>query len=157
MEAALRTAHSLITGKDLENVEIQPVRGLKGIKEGEVDIAGKKIRVAVAHGLRNVSHVLDKVREAKETGAEPPYHFIEVMACEGGCIGGGGQPYGVTDELRKKRTEGIYRDDREKILRYSHKNPTVIKLYEEFLGKPLSEKAHRLLHTEYKARKVYIR
>ncbi len=157
MEAALRTANSFVTGKDLENIEIQPVRGLKGIKEGAIVVGDKTIRVAVAHGLRNVGYILDKVRKAKETGAELPYHFIEVMACEGGCIAGGGQPYGVTDELRKKRAEAIYCDDREKKIRYSHKNPTVIKLYEEFLGKPLGEKSHHLLHTEYKARKVYIK
>jgi NADH-quinone oxidoreductase subunit G len=157
MEAALRTANSYLTGKDLEEIEIQPVRGLKGVKEGEIEIGGNKIRVAVAHGLGNVGYILDKVRKAKETGQEPPYHFIEVMACEGGCIAGGGQPYGVTDELRKKRAEAIYWDDREKQVRYSHKNPTVIKLYEEFLGKPLGEKSHSLLHTEYKERKVYVK
>jgi NADH-quinone oxidoreductase subunit G len=157
MEAALRTANSLITGQDLENIEIQPVRGLQVIKEGEIKINGKKIRVAVAHGLRHVGRILDQVRKAKATGAEPPFHFIEVMACEGGCIGGGGQPYGVTEELRKKRAEAVYRDDRGKKVRYSHKNPTVIKLYAEFLGKPLGEKSRQLLHTEYKARQVYIR
>ena len=157
MEAALRTAHFFITGKELANVEIQPVRGLKGIKEGEIDVEGKKVRIAVAHGLRNVGYLLDQVRKAKEEGKEPPYHFIEVMACEGGCIGGGGQPYGVTDALRRKRAEGLYADDRAKKLRCSHNNPSVAKIYDEFLGKPLGEKSHHLLHTEYKARKVYIK
>ena len=155
MEAALRTVHKVVTGKELENVEIAAVRGLKGVKEGTMVVGGKTVRVAVAHGLTNVSYILDKVRAAKKAKAEPPYHFIEVMACDGGCIGGGGQPYGVTDELRRKRSEGIYGDDRGKKLRLSHQNPTVIKLYKDFLGEPLGEKSEHLFHTAYKVRKVY--
>jgi len=155
MEAALRTVNKVITGKELENIEIEAVRGLKGVKEGTLKIGDKTVRVAVAHGLTNVSYILDKVRAAKQAKAEPPYHFIEVMACDGGCIGGGGQPYGVTDELRRKRSEGIYGDDRSKPRRMSHLNPTVVKLYKDFLGEPLGEKSEHLFHTAYKVRKVY--
>ncbi|MFW5830156.1 MAG: iron hydrogenase small subunit, partial [Planctomycetota bacterium] len=99
----------------------------------------------------------DKVRQAKENDQEPPYHFIEVMACPGGCIGGGGQPYGVTDELRKARTLGIYGDDERCTLRKSHENPMVQQLYAEYLEKPLSHKAHSLLHTHYQPKLSYKR
>ena len=95
------------------------------------------------------------LRDAKAKGKEPPYHFIEVMACRGGCIGGGGQPYGATDEIRKKRLAGIYKDDTNSKIRCSHHNPAVKKLYEEFLGKPLSHKSHELLHTHYTPRPLY--
>jgi NADH-quinone oxidoreductase subunit G len=155
MEAALRTAHYFITGKDLKKVDFEGVRGLKGVKETEVDVGGKKIRVAIAHGLSNVEYVLNKVREAKQQGKELPYHFIEVMACPGGCIGGGGQPYMVTDELRLKRAQALYEDDAAKEIRFSHQNPYIKRLYEEFLEKPLSEKSHKLLHTTYKPRPTY--
>ncbi len=157
MEAALRTANFFLTGSNLENVELTSVRGLQGVKETEIEIKGKKIRIAVAHGLANVEHVLDKVRMAQKAGKEPAYHFIEVMACPGGCIGGGGQPYGVTDEFRLKRANGIYQDDKSKQIRCSHDNPFVRSLYGEFLGKPLSEKAEKLLHTKYKTLPVYWR
>ncbi len=157
MEAALRTAASFITGKPLPKVEFQDVRGLGGIKETSVTINDQEIKIAVAHGSANVSHVLDKVREAKKNKEPLPYHFIEVMACPGGCIGGGGQPYGVTDEVRRKRTKGIYGDDEKQAVRCSHENPYVQKLYHEYLGKPLGKKSHKLLHTEYKARPQYKR
>jgi iron-only hydrogenase group A len=134
MEAALRTTYYLITGKDLEKVEFQAVRGLQGVKETEVDIQGKKIRIAVAQGLGNVSYVLDKVRDAKAAGQEIPYHFIEVMACPGGCAGGGGQPYMVTDSVRKARAAVLYADDSKKEIRLSHHNPYVKRLYNEFFG-----------------------
>ena len=113
--------------------------------------------MAVAHGLANVEEVLERVRTARRAGQETPYHFIEVMACPGGCIGGGGQPYEVDNERRLKRIAGLYQDDRERKIRYSHENPEVIRLYEEFLGKPLSAKAHELLHTRYTARPLYKR
>ena len=157
MEAALRTAYFYATGKKLAKVEIEAVRGLEGVKEGVIDVAGAKVRVAVAHGLANVETVLDRVREARKRGEESPYHFIEVMACPGGCIGGGGQPYGVDNERRKLRIAGMYQDDRDRTIRHSHENPEVIKLYEEFLGKPLGPKAHDLLHTRYTARPLYKR
>ena len=157
MEAALRTAYFYATGKKLAKVEVEAVRGLDGVKEGVIDVAGTKVRVAVAHGLANVETVLDRVREARKRGEEAPYHFIEVMACPGGCIGGGGQPYGVDNERRKLRIAGIYQDDRDRTLRHSHENPEVIKLYDEFLGKPLGPKSHELLHTRYTARPLYKR
>jgi NADP-reducing hydrogenase subunit HndD len=157
MEAALRTAYFFITGKNLDNVEISSVRGLEGVKEGSIDINGTKVNIAVAHGLGNVHHVMNKILDAKKNNKEMPYHFIEVMACDGGCVAGGGQPYGVTDELRIKRAQGLYQDDRDQKVRCSHDNPYIKKLYEDFLEKPLSKKSHHLLHTSYIARKSYLR
>ena len=134
------------------------MRGLKGVKETEDRrSSGKKISLAIAHGLSNVEYVLDKIREAKRTGKKMPYHFIEVMACPGGCVGGGGQTYGVTDAIRAKRAAGLYQDDKDKKVRNSHENPHVKKLYEEFIGKPLCEKSEKLFHTVYKARPAYRR
>ena len=157
MEAALRTAGYLITGQEAGKVEIDAVRGLKRIKEGRLEINGREIRVAVAHGMASVESVLDKVREAKRTGKEMPYHFIEVMACPGGCIGGGGQPYMVTDEVRALRSKVLYDDDRTKPARCSHQNPHLKMLYQDYLEKPLSEKCKKLLHTTYKEKAVYRR
>ena len=157
MEAALRTAHFLITGRNLENVEFEPVRGLQGVKQAEVAINGSKVRVAVAHGLANVETVLEEVRAARRAGLESPIHFIEVMACPGGCIGGGGQPYGVNRNVRTERAASVYALDRGRTLRFSHENPEVKRLYEEFLERPLSPKAHELLHTRYTARPLYKR
>lgn len=155
MEAALRTAYFYATGEKLAKIEIEVVRGLDGVKAGKINVGGTEVRVAVAHGLANVEQVLDRVREARERGGELPYHFIEVMACPGGCIGGGGQPYGVDNERRKLRIAGLYQDDRDCAIRCSHENPEVIRVYDEFLGKPLSERAHHLLHTRYTARPLY--
>jgi NADH-quinone oxidoreductase subunit G len=157
MEAALRTAYHLITKEDLEQVEFQAVRGMEGVKSAEIDIKGTKVRIAVAHQLANCQAVIDQVREAREKGEEPPYHFIEVMACRGGCIGGGGQPHGATDEIRAKRTQGIYTDDEKSVLRCSHHNPEIKRIYADFLGEPLSHKAHELLHTTYHQRPLYQR
>jgi NADH-quinone oxidoreductase subunit G len=157
MEAAVRTAYYYATGSKLEKVELEAVRGLQGVKEGSLKINGVEVRVAVAHGLANVESVLDRVRQARKQGKDTPYHFIEVMACPGGCIGGGGQPYGVDDDRRQKRIAGLYQDDRSCALRHSHENPEVIRLYEDFLGKPLGAKAHELLHTRYTARPLYKR
>ncbi len=157
MEAALRTAHYLITNEELGAVELQQVRGLDGVKEAAIDIGGTEVRVAVAHSMKNIATVLDRVREAKAAGRELPYHFIEVMACRGGCIGGGGQPYGATDEVRKKRIEAIYADDVGSEFRCSHQNPFIQKLYKEFLGAPLSETSHKYLHTHYTDRPIYAR
>ncbi len=155
MEAALRTAYHLVTKEELEDVNFHDVRGTDGIKEAEIDIKGTKVRVAVAHGVANVQSVLEKIRNARGKGEDPPYHFIEVMACKGGCIAGGGQPYGTDDEIRRKRIEGIYTDDEKSVIRKSHLNPDIMKVYEEFLGAPLSEKSHKLLHTHYEARPLY--
>jgi NADH-quinone oxidoreductase subunit G len=157
MEAALRTAHYFITGKELKKVEFESVRGLKGVKETELEIGGKKLKIAIAHGLGNVEYILNKVREAKKNNQEMPYHFIEVMACPGGCVGGGGQPYMVTDELRIKRAKALYQDDDQKQIRCSHQNPYIKRLYKEFLGKPLGEKSEKLLHVHYKARPIYVK
>lgn len=159
MEAALRTAYHRITGSNLpeDAINIEPVRGLKGVKEATVDVQGTPVRVAVAHGMANVGKVLDKVRHAAERGEESPYHFIEVMACPGGCIGGGGQPYGISDAVRHQRIKGLYADDESRTLRFSHDNPAIQRLYSDFLGAPLSDKAKKLLHTTYQPRKVYVR
>jgi iron-only hydrogenase group A len=155
MEAALRTANFLLTGKNLEDVNLTSVRGLDGVKEAAVEVAGKEIKIAVAHWMSNIEIVLDKVREAKKKGEETPYHFIEVMACRGGCVGGGGQPYGATDEIRKLRAAGLYVDDNTHGRRCSHENEMIKRIYMEFLGEPLSPKAHKLLHTNYYPRKPY--
>ena len=151
MEAALRTAYELATGKTLGDIDILAVRGNQGIKEGKIDVGGTEIRFAVAHGLGNAAKLLSEVRKDKNK-----YHFIEIMACPGGCIGGGGQPYaGLGSEpfdvnLLKLRAQALYDSDKGKMIRKSHENPDIKKLYDEFLGKPLGEKSHKLLHTHYK-------
>ncbi|MCL2810135.1 MAG: NADH-dependent [FeFe] hydrogenase, group A6 [Treponema sp.] len=156
MEAAVRSAYFLVTKKDLGDVNFKPARGMEGVKEGEVDFGnGTKIKIAVAHQMGNIAAVLDKVREAKAAGKEPPYHFMEVMACRGGCIAGGGQPYGCTDEIRNLRTAGIYADDEKSQYRCSHQNPFINQVYKEFLGEPGGHKAHELLHTKYEERALY--
>lgn len=157
MEAALRTAYSLVTGDELPNdaVDFTAVRGMDGIKTATVDVKGTPVRVAVAHGLKNVQTLLQEVREARENGKEVPYHFIEVMACKGGCIAGGGQPYGTEDEIRAKRIDGLYADDKKSEFRKSHQNPEIKKIYADFLEKPSSHKAHKLLHTHYVPRPTY--
>ncbi len=157
MEAAVRTAYHLVTKKELGDVNFMPVRGLEGVKEAEVDINGTKIRIAVAHQMGNIAAVLDKIRAAKAEGKEVPYHFVEVMACRGGCISGGGQPYGATDEIRAKRMAGLYVDDVESEYRCSHQNPYIKQVYAEFLGEPNSHKAHELLHTHYVPRPLYMK
>ncbi|MDR2071346.1 MAG: [FeFe] hydrogenase, group A, partial [Treponema sp.] len=157
MEAAVRSAYFLVTKKELGNVNFLPVRGLEGVKEAEVDFNnGTKIRIAVAHQMGNIAAVLDKIRSSRNLGQDTPYHFIEVMACRGGCIGGGGQPYGCTDEVRAKRTAGIYTDDEKSALRCSHQNPRIKQVYDEFLGEPSGHKAHELLHTKYEERPLYL-
>lgn len=159
MEAALRTAYSIITKTELpeDALEFHEIRGLKGVKTAEIMIGTTPIRVAVAHGLAHVKSVMDAIRQAKEEGKETPYHFIEVMACPGGCVGGGGQPYYATNDTRAARAAGLYSDDRSKLIRRSHDNPFIQKLYAEYLDHPLSEKAHKLLHTHYTARPLYQR
>jgi len=149
MEAALRTAHEVLTGKSLEKIDFESVRGMQGIKTATIEIDGKKIKVAVAHSLRNARVLLDEIKEGKS-----PYAFIEIMTCPGGCIGGGGQPMPTNTEIRKKRIEAIYREDKNKPLRKSHENPAVIALYKEFMEKPLSPIAHHLLHTHYALRPI---
>lgn len=151
MEAALRTVYAVLnSGEDIPGIAFQPVRGMEGIKEAtiEVPVNGEKVNVklAVAHTLKNAKILMDKVRAGKAD-----YHFIEVMACPGGCIGGGGQPQPVNAEIRAARTAALYSVDEAKALRQSHKNPDIAALYEKWLGKPLGEKAHHLLHTHYNA------
>ena len=161
MEAALRTAYHMVSGKNLGSLDITAARGMEGVKVASVKIpaGGKEIEVrfAVAHGMANVKSVMEQVRAAKKAGKELPFHFIEVMACRGGCISGGGQPYGSTDEVRAKRTAGIYKDDKASAIRLSHDNPSVQAIYKDYLGKPNSEKAHHLLHTHYTARPLYVK
>ena len=158
MEAAVRSAYFLVTKKELGDVNFKPARGLEGVKEAEVDFQnGTKIRIAVAHQMGNIATVLNKIRAARDAGKETPYHFVEVMACRGGCIGGGGQPYGCTDEIRVQRTAGIYTDDEKSKYRCSHQNPFINQVYKEFLGEPTGHKAHELLHTKYVPRELYLK
>ncbi len=159
MEAALRTAYEIVTGKPLpfKKLHIKPIAGLEGVKEASIEISetvpewsflkGVTLNVAVAHGLGNAKKVIERIK-AGEAG----YHFVEIMTCPGGCIGGGGQPRMTSDEVRKARIEAIYREDEGKKIRKSHENPEIKQIYEEFLKKPLGEKSHYLLHTEYEAR-----
>jgi NADH-quinone oxidoreductase subunit G len=157
MEAALRTAVYFVTGKDAPKLDFHETRGLTGVKEAAINVAGTTVRIAVAHGLANVEQVLDKVRAAKAAGEETPYHFVEVMACPGGCVGGGGQPYGATNSLRTKRAAGLYNEDSAGQLRCSHHNPAIKQLYDDFLGAPASHKAEELLHTSYQVLPEYKR
>ena len=151
MEAALRTVYEKYTGKTLERLDFQSVRGFEGIKEAEVDLGSRKAKVAIAHTLKNARLLMEQIQRN-----ESPYDFIEIMACPGGCIGGGGQPIGTTNAIRKKRMAALYEIDRNLPIRKSHENPDIITLYKEFLGEPLSEKAHELLHTHYhKVEKEY--
>ena len=158
MEAAIRTVYELVTGRELptENLHLQPIMGLQGLKRAELKIEGTvpewsflegvTVKVGVAHGLANVREMFELIKKGEV------FHFVEVMTCAGGCIGGGGQPRFTTDEVRKKRIEAIYKEDESKALRKSHNNPEIIKIYEEFLGKPLGEQSHHLLHTKYAKR-----
>jgi NADP-reducing hydrogenase subunit HndD len=146
MEAALRTVAEVVTGKELGCIDFKEVRGLNGIKEAVVPVGDLKVKVAVAHTLQNARTLLDKIR-----AGEADYHFIEVMACPGGCIGGGGQPLPVCRETRQARVDAIYDCDSCMALRKSHDNPAVKELYDTWLGKPLGEKSHKLLHTHYHA------
>jgi NADH-quinone oxidoreductase subunit G len=147
MEAALRTAYKLVTGKELENLDIVPVRGMEGIKTAKVMVGDLEVRVAVAHGLGNARKIVEEVKTGKS-----PYHFIEIMACPGGCVGGGGQPLSFDISRRNIRSIGLYDEDRTMPIRRSHDNPSVQKIYEDFLEKPLGEQSHHLLHTKYIAR-----
>ncbi|NHM28464.1 2Fe-2S iron-sulfur cluster binding domain-containing protein [Desulfofundulus sp. TPOSR] len=151
MEAALRTAYELMTGKTLECLEFTTVRGLEGIKEAVVPVEGLgELKVAVAHGLGNARKILDRIKDGSAD-----YHFIEIMCCPGGCVGGGGQPLPVNDEIRMLRARALYQEDEKLRIRKSHENPSIKKLYEEFLGRPLGEKSHQLLHTRYTARRKF--
>jgi NADH-quinone oxidoreductase subunit G/[NiFe] hydrogenase diaphorase moiety small subunit/NADP-reducing hydrogenase subunit HndD len=162
MEAALRTAYELVTGRDVpfENLNIMPVRGMEGVREASIKIEnplkewsfleGVELKCAIAHGLVNAKKVMESIRSGASN-----YHFVEIMACPGGCLGGGGQPIPTSPEIRKKRAEAIYAEDAGMHLRKSHQNPEVIKLYKDFLDRPLSEKSHQLLHTHYTPRERF--
>lgn len=150
MEAAVRTAYEVITGKPLDKIDLNVVRGFEGIKEAELDLAGTKIKVAVAHTLKNARTLLEQIEEGKS-----PYAFIEVMTCPGGCLGGGGQPIPTTWAIRQKRADSIYREDKLHPIRKSHENPAIKAIYEEFLTEPLGHISHELLHTAYTERGIY--
>jgi NADH-quinone oxidoreductase subunit G/NADP-reducing hydrogenase subunit HndD len=143
-ESALRTAHFYLTGKSFPRLEFSEVRGIKWIKEASVNLAGKEIKIAVAHGLENARKIVEKVLKEK-----CPYDFVEIMACPGGCIGGGGQPIPTDDSIRKARIKAIYDTDKKMAIRESHKNPVVEQVYRDFLYRPLSRKAEKLLHTKH--------
>ncbi|MCD6311161.1 MAG: iron hydrogenase small subunit [Elusimicrobia bacterium] len=150
MEAALRTAYEVITGKTLKQLDFKAVRGMKGIKETEVTLNGLTVKVAAVSGLANAKKIMKDVEAGKS-----PYHFIEIMCCPGGCLAGGGQPIPTTIEIKKKRAAAVYREDRNMPIRKSHENPAIKTLYSDFLKKPLGEKCHALLHTRYTKRKRY--
>ncbi|MFA7018854.1 MAG: NADH-dependent [FeFe] hydrogenase, group A6 [Sphaerochaetaceae bacterium] len=156
MEAALRTVHAITTGRPLasEDLHIDSLAGLEGIKTASVVLTktvdawsfleGKEVKVAVAHGLGNAANIVEHIRKNPNE-----FQFVEIMTCPGGCIGGGGQPRFTTNEIRKARIAAIYQEDEGKPFRQSHNNPAIVQVYEEFLGKPLGEKSHHLLHTTY--------
>lgn len=145
IEAAVRTAYEVQTGKTLERLDFEELRGMEGLRKATIDFDGLPINIGIAHGLGNARKLLEEIKAGKSE-----FHAIEIMSCPGGCIGGGGQPYHHGDvEVLKKRQKAIYAEDKSKTIRKSHENPYIKKLYDEFLGEPLSEKAHHLLHTEY--------
>ena len=155
MEAAVRTVYELLEGKPLENLELEPIRGVQGIKEAALTIQGKEVKIAVVHGTANAKALLDKIK-----AGEAKYDFIEVMACPGGCVNGGGQPIVSAKkralvDIRTERAKALYAEDRGSKLRKSHENPAIKKLYDEYLEKPCSHKAHELLHTHYTKRNKF--
>ena len=162
MEAALRTVYEVVTGKvvPFDQLNILPVRGMNGLREASIEIKntlpewkfleGVTLKTAVAHGLVNAKYVMERLHNGLGK-----YHFIEIMACPGGCLGGGGQPIPTNEKIRKKRAEAIYAEDMGMSIRKSHENPEIKQIYAEFLGKPLSHRSHELLHTHYKERSRY--
>jgi iron-only hydrogenase group A len=152
MEAALRTAYKIISGSELEHLDLQEVRGMEGIKSATIPINGLNVNVAIVNGIGNIKPLLDEIEKG-----ESIYHFIEVMACPGGCVNGGGQPIHQKPEKIKKRIMALYEIDMKMQHRRSHENESVQKLYKEFFGEPNSHKAHAILHTEYTDRKKILR
>lgn len=162
MEAALRTAYELVTGRPVpfNNLNIEAVRGMEGVRQASITITeplpewefldGVELKCAVAHGLINAKTAMDAVKNGTAD-----FHFLEVMACPGGCLGGGGQPIPTNAEIRAKRAEAIYAEDEFKMIRKSHENPEILKIYKDFLHEPLSDTSHHLLHTHYTGRKRY--
>ncbi len=151
MEAALRTVSEVVTGEPLQKLEFEAVRGLDSVREAELTLNGQTLKVAIVHGLSNVKPLLEQIQDGTS-----PYHFIEVMACEGGCIGGGGNEPKTMKKVRE-RQRAIYEEDKKLPLRKSHENPYVKALYEDYLKEPLSTEAHRLLHTRYYSRRDLLR
>ena len=154
MEAALRTAADLLSGTSADNFEYEEVRGLEGIKIANIEIGNVKLRAAVAHGLGNARKLMEAIRAGEE------FHFVEIMACPGGCINGGGQPLQPADQrnwidLKAERAKALYSEDRKMFIRKSHNNPAVKKLYKEYLGMAGGKQAHKLLHTHYAPRQNY--
>ncbi len=161
MEAALRTAYHILTGKEHELVKFEQVRGLEGIKEAAIDIDGTTVNVAVAHGMKNAKVLMDEVRAGTSK-----YTFIEIMGCPGGCVAGGGQPYvkpcflpnediDILDTYKAKRSAALYSEDERQTVRQSHNNTQIQQLYADYLGEPCGHKAHELLHTTYAARERF--
>ena len=161
MEAALRTVYHVMTGDEYDAIAFEQVRGLEGIREASLTIKETTINVAIAHGMKNAKVLLDEIRAGTSK-----YHFIEIMGCPGGCIAGGGQPYvrpcflpnedsDILDTFRQKRAQALYSEDERQVLRQSHNNPQIRKLYEDYLERPNSHKAHELLHTTYQAREGF--
>ena len=163
MEAALRTAYFVLTGKEHEAIKFEQVRGMEGLKEAALNINGSEIKVAIASGMKNAKVLLDQIKEGTS-----PYTFIEIMGCPGGCINGGGQPFvkpvflpnedlNILDTYKQKRAEALYKEDERQALRQSHNNTQIQQLYKEYLGEPNSHKAHELLHTHYHAREKFVK
>ena len=156
MEAALRTAYEVITGQKLENVNFEAVRGVEGIKEATVKVGDLDVSVAVCSSTGKAAELLDMVKRG-----EKHYTFIEVMGCPGGCVNGGGQPVVSSavrnwTDIRAQRAKALYDEDEAKFIRKSHENPEIKQIYDEYLGKPNSHKAHELLHTTYEQRDIYL-
>jgi NADP-reducing hydrogenase subunit HndD len=149
MEAALRTAHFLITGRELQDLEVKQARGVQGIKETVITIDGLTLRVAAVSGLGNARVILDEMKSGKRK-----LDFLEVMSCPGGCIGGGGQPINSDLQALQARLKVLYQIDKNETLRTAHQNPAIKRIYKDFLGEPLSEKSHHLLHTTYLKREI---
>ncbi len=155
MEAALRSVSEIVTGKPLDKIAFEQVRGESGIKRAEIEIGDKKVKVAVAHGLANAQTIMEEIKSGKAD-----YQFVEIMACPGGCITGGGQPIKnakIQEEvdIHKKRAEAMYSIDEKSVIRKSHENPVLMQIYKEFLGEPNGELAHKLLHTHYSKKEKY--
>ena len=148
MEAALRTVADVVTGKSLEKVDYTEVRGMAETREAVIEIGDTKVKIAVVNTLKSAKEMLERIK-----AGTADYQFIEVMACPGGCIGGGGQPIPVNKEIRQKRREALLSCDQVSVIRKSHENPEIITLYETWMGKPLGERAHRLLHTHFAPQK----
>jgi iron-only hydrogenase group A len=144
MEAALRSVADMMTRRDLQDIEYNAIRGMETMKEAEIEIGGELIKICAVHTLGEARKLLEQIK-----AGESPYHFIEIMACYGGCVGGGGQPPPHRKEILEKRAQALVKEDSNKKLRKSHKNPDVIKIYEEYLGEFGGERAHKLLHTSY--------